>query len=170
MSKQTLGGFTLDLLTPGELHKELVEFHKAMTAVVDRERSTDQDVSNQATANAAGVADLVFQVSAGAPGAAGGPSASQVWDVRRIAIGASPDAATIIACVGRLYKREVSPLTLLDFAVQVPTVATYSRHQLTLKPGEALIFRATGLASGQVIAGMAQVEQTTFGARQQYTL
>lgn len=155
----TLGGQVIDFLTVSELKETVEPIHRTLQQIRRREKPTDNDLQASATASAAGVALLDF----------GAPDASQVWDVRRITI-TGQDTTVIVACTVRLFKREVGPLTLVDIGTQVPTVAVYSRHECTYKPGENLLVRVTGFTVSAYIGGLVQVEQTTWQAREQYSL
>lgn len=157
--KFTLGGQEIDLLTVTELRDTVEPMHKTLREFAKREKPTDQDVQTAATANAAGTATLDF----------GAPDASQVWDLRRVALSLQ-DATTIAAAAVRLYKREVSGVTLCDVGTQVPTVATYSRHQMTFKPGENVIVVVSGLIAATRVFGLLQAEQTRWQALERYSL
>jgi hypothetical protein len=159
--KFKLGGQEIDLLTVTELKDTVEPIRKTLADVMKRERPTDNDVQASATATAAGLATLDF----------GAPDAGQVWDVRRVSIIGQDVTAAAVTCTVRMFKRTAEALTIVDGSgVQVPTTATYSRHQATYKPGENLLVQVVGFTANGKLFGMIQVEQTRWGAKQEYTL
>lgn len=152
-------GAIFDFLTKGELDDSIHPLRKALDHIASRERPTDQDVQAAVTCSAGGTGVLDF----------GAPDASQVWDIRRIMI-TGEDTTTVVTCTVRLFKREVNPANVVDMGTQVPTVATYSRHQATYKPGENVLVRVTGFTASGRIFGLLQAEQTRWQALERYSI
>jgi hypothetical protein len=146
MAKYRLAaGVDVDLLTSGELRKELdAHARKLRRMLNDRPIPRTPQASATLDSNGLGTVNL------------GNPSAGRQWDVRRVNVcGQVPSAA--FAGTAVIYRGSVGPLSFVDSTATLPNVSTWSAEEFTLRPDESIIVQVTGGLAGAVMFVSAQV-------------
>jgi hypothetical protein len=150
-------GAELDVLTQGELAKELDTFSKAMRRIVGA-RPRVRSLEQRGIVPAAGPLDIDL----------GAPPTGQAWDLRRLSV-VSQDPTAAIVGTAIVYRAEPGvPTNVVDGAgtgmpSPLPNFGTYSAFQITLRQDEHLFVRLTGGTPDQVIWVPAQVIMLPMG-------
>jgi hypothetical protein len=140
-------GTEIDFLTSKELREELDAVMAETTRKLRQEPLPNTPSSSVVLdATGFGVIDL------------GAPTASKVWDVRRVTVtGQNPASAFAGTAVVYRGNRPGDPLAFVDRSTSLPDVSTWSSQQFTLRPEEHLLVQITGGTAGATAFASAQV-------------